>query len=189
MSWPLHPTWFIFDELLRVKNCIIHWNKDILSFRYRYSAVQSQKVVSAYFTSQQTLPFGFAEQYYTWVGLRYRRVHYYKHIIYMTVSVRNIMKQECFEWSTVRNFLVAAGRFNRDFLDVRDKYVLHGTVQFSGDKIHRIIVPGYTPVVVGLECTDAVPLFYSVPYNVNWKFFSVEDSRLNNVHSPFLNCE
>ena len=35
--------------------------KDILS--QTYSAVQSQKAVSAYFTSKQILPFGFAEQY------------------------------------------------------------------------------------------------------------------------------
>ena len=28
-----------------------------------YSGVQSQKAVSGYFTSQQILPFGFAEQY------------------------------------------------------------------------------------------------------------------------------
>ena len=29
-----------------------------------YTAVQSQKAVSAYFTSKQILPFGFAERYY-----------------------------------------------------------------------------------------------------------------------------
>ena len=45
---------------------------------YMYTAVQSQKAVSAYFTSKQILPFGFAEQcsieslgfswyFYTWV--------------------------------------------------------------------------------------------------------------------------
>ena len=34
------------------------------------SAVQSQKAVSAYFASEQMLPFGFAEQYYTSLFLR-----------------------------------------------------------------------------------------------------------------------
>ena len=32
--------------------------------QWRYSAVQNQKAVAAYFTSKQLLPFGFAEQYY-----------------------------------------------------------------------------------------------------------------------------
>ena len=31
--------------------------------QYSYTALQSQNAVSAYFTSNQILPFGFAEQY------------------------------------------------------------------------------------------------------------------------------
>ena len=35
----------------------------VICFQDSYSAVQSQKAVSAYFTSKQILPFGFAEQH------------------------------------------------------------------------------------------------------------------------------
>ena len=34
-----------------------------LLYSYVYTALQSQKAVSAYFTSEQILPFGFAGQY------------------------------------------------------------------------------------------------------------------------------
>ena len=39
--------------------------KHILPFSFKelYTAVQRQKAVSAYFTSEQILPFGFARQY------------------------------------------------------------------------------------------------------------------------------
>ena len=35
----------------------------LLSAKHDYTAVQIHKVVSAYFTSKQILPFGFAEQW------------------------------------------------------------------------------------------------------------------------------
>ena len=38
-------------------------NHDIYDYMYIYTAMQSQKAVSAYFTSKQILPFGFAVQY------------------------------------------------------------------------------------------------------------------------------
>ena len=47
--------------------CVINWvklrNWGTNSSQYTYTAVQNQKAVSAYFTSEQILPFGFAVQY------------------------------------------------------------------------------------------------------------------------------
>ena len=46
----------------------------------KYTAVQSQKEVSAYFTSKQIMPFGFAEQYSMYHVYRTCRVVWYTNL-------------------------------------------------------------------------------------------------------------
>ena len=46
------------------------------SIHYRYTAVQGQKVVSAYFTSDQIPPFGFVDQYRCVVRKAYKQAQW-----------------------------------------------------------------------------------------------------------------
>ena len=50
------------DNLCR-PTCVSNKTNNLLITAFGNTAVQSQKAISAYFTSKQILPFGFAEQY------------------------------------------------------------------------------------------------------------------------------
>ena len=62
-------SWYLSTGTMKIIPVFYHWG------RLTSSGVQSQKAVSAHFTSKQILPFGFAEQSsggpnYVWYGLR-----------------------------------------------------------------------------------------------------------------------
>ena len=67
-SWRRNPSENVKTRYIRRKSgrCTLYGSTGSASVKYlveKYSSVQSQKAVAAYFSSKQLLPFGFAEQH------------------------------------------------------------------------------------------------------------------------------
>ena len=66
----------IFNRLMMAVLDELNFNLHLYSsYCYIYYAVQSQKAVSAYFTSKQILPFDFSEQYWFKHQMIWRQLH------------------------------------------------------------------------------------------------------------------